>query len=423
MDKALSSLRKKKHALFALNFLNHVHSFIKEHGLINSQKKIAISVSGGVDSQVLAHVLCELNYNVELIHFNHGTRKFENHAEEALVRAYAKSSGVPLHVFPLNFSLSDKNFEMQARNARQSVYQDFIKKGYWVYTAHHIDDSFEWSLMQSFKQSSLMSSIGMPIFNNGLVKPFMCVTKKQIYRFAKACQLSWLEDSSNSNNDFERNFLRTHITKVILKKYPQALAHYVSRSNQLIAKNSSTDLLLKKEAGGVVIVAKNLELHKEAIKKVLYELSNKDRGEVDHEINKLIRSQKEIMSDNKNFPFKGPMNFSGGVSAFLIKDHLMMMDKNQLNFYLEYDQHLKDIVSKSPQIPKCFIISEFPYLIISIGKTLNKSSKFIHPLLPVTTLWLKNQGISYSFAPVMGVSDRQLIAFDAVILDSSKLGK
>jgi hypothetical protein len=99
------------------------------------------------------------------------------------------------------------------------------------------------------------------------------------------------------------------------------------------------------------------------------------------------------------------------------------MNSEQLNFYQQLDEKLQKYLSGKPQIPERVVISGFPYLIVSLRKTLNKSSKFIHPLLPVTTLWLKKHSISYSYTPVMGESDRQLLAFDAVILDSSKLGK
>jgi tRNA(Ile)-lysidine synthase len=431
MDKINPALRKKKHALFCLNFLNHVYAFINQHGLSHPHRKMAVSVSAGVDSMALANILYDLKFDIELIHFNHGTRVEENKREEEMVQSFALQKNLKVHIFSLNLSLKDNNFEKNARQLRQKIYRDFIEKNYWVYTAHHIDDSFEWSLMQSFKQSSIESALGIPVFNNGLVKPFMCVTKKQIKRFARAKGLKWLEDSSNENDMFERNFLRQHITKTIYKKYPQVLAHYVSRNNQLVnelklQKDNCTDALynivIKKEAGGIVLVTNNLGQHKAEIKKNLYQLSTKNRGEIDQEINKLIKVQQEILSNSKSLPFKGPMNFSGGVSFYLMKDHLLMMSKQHRDFYMRLDQQLQKKLESLSQIPHRVLLSEYPYLFVSFRKKLIKSSKFIHPLLPITSLWLKNQSISYSFTPVMCVSDRQLLAFDALILDSSIVG-
>jgi tRNA(Ile)-lysidine synthase len=414
---------KKKHGLFCLNFRKHLESFISDHGLVRADRKMIVSVSGGVDSLALADVLHALKFDLELLHFNHGTRGEENAQEEILVRAFAQERSLKIRVVRLNFSLTQNNFEKQSRLARQKIYREFINQGYWVYTAHHIDDSFEWSLMQSFKQSSLKSALGIPVFNNGIARPFMCVTKKQIKRYARARKISWLEDSSNNDDHFERNFLRQHITKGIYERYPSVLAHYVSRSNQMIAnEKKSSDFIVKKEAGGIVITSKNLKFHKEELKYHLYSLSKKSRGEVDQEINKLIKSQEEIFKNPASFPFKGPMNFSGGVSLYVMKDKIFLTSETQRKFYQAYDEVLKEKLEKMAQIPERVIISEFPYLVISSGKRPIKSSKYIHPLLSVTCLWLKNKGISYSFNPLINSSNRQSLAFDAVILDSSVLG-
>jgi tRNA(Ile)-lysidine synthase len=429
MTKATYLAYSQKKSSFCHNFERHVRMFIEEHRLMAKEKKLLISVSGGVDSLVLAEVLHNLNYPIELLHFNHGTRPSENSREEKLVCEFAKKRSLICHVIQLKMNLSEKNFEKKARIKRQKFYRDFIAKNYWVYTAHHIDDSFEWSLMQSFKQSSVKSALGIPVFNKGIVRPFMCVTKKHIMQYAQKRKLKWLEDSSNQNDKFERNFLRLHVTKSIFKKYPKALAHYVSRSNQLAFMHNlhthsseSKALVQLESSGGILMVSKNFSEHKEEIKKCIYRLSEKSRGEIDHELDKLIKASDEILKDPKSFPFKGPMNFSGGVTIFLMRDHLFISNQKQLEFYREFDHRLKNYLQEKTQIPFSGMMFEFPHLSVNFRRKLNKSSKFIHPLLPVTCLWLKNHSISYSFTPVMSEIDRQLLANDAVILDSSVMG-
>lgn len=429
MDQPISSDRKKKHQLFCHNFQEHVHSFMSEHALIGQNKKMAISVSGGVDSLALMDVLSALGMDFELIHFNHGTRKAENKKEEELLVKLSQKRGVKLNTIHFNFSLEEKNFEKVAREARQKIYKEFIQKGFWVYTAHHIDDSFEWSLMQSFKQSGLSSTLGIPVFNKGLVRPFMCVTKKQILRYARARALEWLEDASNQNDKFERNFLRLHVTQVILKRYKKALSHYVSRSNQLAlmqnlhvhSSQSKVDIRTE-DSGAILMVSKNFKEHKDEIKKCIYKFSTSNRGEIDGELDKLIKAHDEMKKNPASFPFKGPMNFSGGVTLYLMKDHLLIAGQKQLDFYLDYDLKLKDYLKNRAQIPQGLVMINFPQLGISFRKRLIKSSKYIHPLLPVTSKWLKNNSISYGFTPLMSKIDRQKLANDAVILDSSVMG-
>lgn len=421
MDHTDFPKHKKRHELFCHNFIQHISSFMKLHDLINPKMKIILSVSGGVDSMVLVDVFKRMNLDFEILHFNHGTRVDENAREEELVRSLASSLNTPFNLHTLNLSLNDKNFESAARARRQEVYKEYLQQNCWIYTAHHIDDSFEWSLMQSFKQSSMEASVGIPVKASGIIRPFMCVTKKQLKRFARAAHLKWMEDSSNSNEKFERNFLRLNITNIVLEKYPQALAHYVSRSNEIVLKKTS-DFKIVKGRDFILIDSTQLREHKNEIKKLLFTLSNKDRGEIDSELNKLFSAQELMQKDSASFPFKGPMNFSGGVTLYLIKNQLCMMNKKRLDFYKSYDEGLKNKLETLAQIPQTLKISEFPYLQFSIGKKLQKSSKYIHPLLPVTCLWLKNQNISYSYAQLTGVSDRQMLAYDALILDSSILG-
>ena len=326
-------------------------------------------------------------------------------------------------------SVDQKNFEETARKKRREIYHEFIKNNYWVYTAHHIDDSFEWTMMQSFKQSSLKSSLGIPLFNSGIVRPFMCVTKKQLMRYAHASRFKWLEDSSNQNDKFERNYLRMHFTRDILERYPKSLRHYVSRQNFLAKMQNlhrtkcDSDLVTTiDESGSVIFISDHLENYKSEIKNMIHEKSVSSRGEIDVELEKLLSAHKSIMNDPKSFPFKGPVNFSGGVKGFLIKDTLLIAGQSDLNFYESLDIKLQNFLAVLPQIPAHCLSLSFPQLIISGTKNLRKNSKFIHPLLPKTCEWLKQNGIPYAFAPLMKKKDRQILVHDAVILDSSLMG-
>ncbi|MBC7427849.1 MAG: tRNA lysidine(34) synthetase TilS [Bacteriovorax sp.] len=425
----MNDLRLKKHHLFCLNFKEHVRTFIKEYDLIHPNKKIILSVSGGVDSLAMADIFGSFGEYFEILHFNHGTRPKENLEEEKLVMDLGEKLGVKVNVFRFEFSLNQKNFEKTARFKRNQIYSQFINDNAWVYTAHHIDDSFEWTMMQSFKQSSLRPTLGIPVFNNGLVRPFMCVTKKQIRRYAHARKLDWMEDSSNQNDRFERNYLRMHVTKDILKRYPKMLRHYVSRQNQLAqmqylhrTKRVSDLTIIKEESGSVILISDHLENHKTEIKNIIHQKSESSRGEIDVELEKLLSAHKIIMSDQKSFPFKGPMNFSGGVQAYLIKNTLLLTNNQDLSFYKTLDHRLQKFLAISPQIPSgCFSLP-FPQIVISGTIKLKKASKYIHPLLPATCSFLKNNGISYVFAPLISIKDRQMLVHDAVILDSSVLG-
>lgn len=377
-------------------FESYVFSFMEEMRLISSFKKGIVAVSGGLDSMALLTILAKYKtLSIEALHINHGTRP-ENKREENLVLSLCQKLNIKCHVINLKMDLSKNNFENSARLERQKIFKKFIKKSYWVYTAHHLDDSFEWSLMQSLKQSSIKSTLGIPVFNNGLARPFLSVTKNQIYNYARATNLIWLEDQSNKNLKFERNAMRRLIILKIKKRYPSYLRHYVSRQNQLAhllnvhRLNFAPELkIISETSHSVEMHAKDFRFHKEKIREYLHKFSLKKRGEIEKELEKLI----ECHRNNKKSKMHGPFSFSGGVKAYLLQDHLFICHQSHLDFY----QKLDLFFSQNPaQIQRAF----FPHLIILDKKNVKYKSKLVHPLLPKTAQILKEQNIPYTFLPL-----------------------
>ena len=411
--------------------------------LINKEKSVIVAVSGGVDSIALLYVLADIfKGKIRALHINHGTRT-ENLEEEQLVIRHCEFLGVEVDIIKFSLKLEQSNFEAVARNLRASVYKQYIQKKYWVYTAHHLDDSFEWSLIQSFKQSSLSSTLGIPVFNRGLVRPFMCVSKNQLRAYAKNLFLTWAEDSTNRDIRFERNFFRASLTLTINNRYPQYLRHYVARQNQLALqlnlhrslfikthKISNSKLHEKRETSGAVVLrTRDLIFHKSHIKEWIHFFSKTHRGEIDREVDKLILAHKKITDDPKALKMKGPLCFSGGVKVFILDDSLLISNDLHLSFYHNCDNALLDLLQTPQGVAqinhghnkdsnKVF----FPYLCLLSAQDRKKSSKLVHPLLPKSTQWLKDRKIPYSFYPLLSRKGRQKLLHSAVILDSSLLG-
>lgn len=410
--------------------------------LINDNKSALVAVSGGVDSIALMYILADLfKGHLRVLHINHGTR-VENINEERLVLKHAELLGLEIDIVKFTLNMTQNNFEAVARNLRAETYKQYIQKNYWVYTAHHLDDSFEWSMIQSFRQSSLASTLGIPVFNRGMIRPFMCVSKRQIRLYAKTLGLTWAEDSSNRDIRFERNFFRAALTETIHKRYPQYLCHYVARQNQLarelnlhrahfLNKNHAKKSRLqeKREPSGVVVLkSRDFSFHKNHIKEWIHFFSRTHRGEIDHELDKLICAHQKIVEDTKTLKMKGPMQFSGGVKIFILADYLLVCNELHMDYYKLCDELLLKLLQNAPiaQIMKIRSKNKnnlfYPYLCIFDKKDRIKSSKLIHPLLPKSTSWLKNEGIPYSFYPLLLKKDREKLLHTALILDSSMLG-
>lgn len=430
----------------AKQFVKHVQLFMEGMQLINNEKSQLVAVSGGVDSIALMYVLADIfKGQLRVLHINHGTRR-ENEDEENLVIKHCQVLGLEVDIVKFTLHLEQNNFEAVARNLRAEVYKQYIQKNYWVHTAHHLDDSFEWSMIQSFKQSSLKSTLGIPVFNRGLVRPFMCASKEQIISYAKSLGLTWALDSSNRDIRFERNFFRATLTQTIHKRYPQYLYHYVARQNQLALQlNLHRSLFLKKTtalkfeihekreaSGAVVLRSRDFSFHKSQIKEWIHFFSKTHRGEIDREVDKLIACHKKMAEDATALKMKGPQSFSGGVKIFILGDYLLICNDLHLAYYHQCDELLLQLLEHSENISQ---ITEsplkntkkafYPYLCFLSTKDSTKSSKLSHPLLPKSIQWLKEHKIPYGFYPLLSKKvrkTREKLIHTAVILDSSVLG-
>ncbi len=424
-------------------FTAHVHKFMDSMQLTNPHKLVLVAVSGGVDSLALMYALASiLKGKLRVLHINHGTR-LENASEEKLVLEHAKILGLEVDVVKFTLKLGQTNFEAVARNLRAEVYKQYLQKNYWVYTAHHLDDSFEWSMIQSFKQSSLLSTLGIPVFNRGLVRPFMCVSKDHITRYANALKLLWAQDPSNKDIRFERNFFRAALTETIHKRYPQYLRHYVSRHTELalklnkhrslslnnIPKENPTLIESREASGAIVLKSTDFSFHKDEIKEWIHFFSKTHRGEIDREVDKLIVAHKDIKNDPRAPKIKGPLSFSGGVKIYILDNFLLITNDLHLDYYrkcdellLLYLEHKGNATQITASVSKNSQKRFFPYLTVLNSADKGKSSRLVHPLMPKSTQWLKEHHIPYSFYPLLLKKSRQKERLRAVILDSSILG-
>ena len=225
---------------FTDRFLSHVKRFIETHSIFDTQEDLYVACSGGMDSMVLLHVLIQLksfgySNEVKCIHINHGTRKSQIN-DEKLVKKFCHEHGIELDLYHLTSLTGEGNFEERARIARYKCFKKSLEssdKNSKLLLAHHIDDSFEWTLLQNLRSSQLKSSLGIPVINGNKRRPLMCVTRKQIERYARYYNIPYINDPTNTDVKYERNFLRHQITTLFKKRHPQFLKHYVHRHNEL----------------------------------------------------------------------------------------------------------------------------------------------------------------------------------------------
>jgi bifunctional protein TilS/HprT len=215
---------------------------------------LIVSVSGGVDSMVLLTLLCETNYKLIVVHFNHLKRE-ESVIEKDLVESFCKERNLPFYYYTID--VAEGNFHHQAHQLRKHYLKEVAKlhETPYILTAHHMDDLFENILIKLTRGSNLLGYAGMQqIHSKGkytYVKPLLYVKKLEIVEYALKFKIPYLDDSSNEDNYYLRNRYR-HALVPIMKQENDALLEqakqfHLQLSNAFYFIRETTKSLLKNE--------------------------------------------------------------------------------------------------------------------------------------------------------------------------------
>ncbi|MBP06163.1 MAG: tRNA lysidine(34) synthetase TilS [Chloroflexi bacterium] len=193
----------------------------------NSQAtRYVVAYSGGMDSTALLYALSRIESNIPIIaiHINHGINKdsdiWENHCREN-----ALSYGVKFESFKIDLNYkSNKESEAVLRELRYKIFQNFVIKGDWLLTAHHQSDQTETLMLNLFRGSGISGlaaiNTSRKFFLGTLVRPLLEISRTYIKEYAVENDLSWLDDPSNNNNNFDRNYLRNEIIPQLEDRWP-----------------------------------------------------------------------------------------------------------------------------------------------------------------------------------------------------------
>jgi len=200
-----------------------------------------VGYSGGMDSTVLLYALksIESDIPIEAVHINHQVNDRSNEWENFCCKNAARL-GVNYSAYKVNIDfLSGKGAEGSMREARYSVFNDFMKKDDWLLTAHHLNDQTETLLLNLFRGSGPDGLSGINIirsFSRGkLVRPLLNIDQKHLKAYAKEKNLNWIDDSSNNDNNLDRNYLRNRIIPKIESRWTslnKRLAKVTQLSNE-----------------------------------------------------------------------------------------------------------------------------------------------------------------------------------------------
>lgn len=230
-------------------------AFLKENLTQYLDAKVLwVAYSGGCDSHVLLHSLVSLrsdstsNFNAEIkaVHINHGLSPFANEWEEHC-HLICDQLSVPYTSISVNAKNKNASPEEAARHARYTAWRKLLKKDEVLLLAHHQDDQAETVLIQLLRGSGVKGLAAMPAqqnFSQGLLcRPMLNFLRQEIVSYAVEHNLNWIDDPSNFDTDFDRNFLRHDVIPLLETRWP-SLKKTLSRtaSHQADASQLLTEL-------------------------------------------------------------------------------------------------------------------------------------------------------------------------------------
>lgn len=182
--------------------------------------RLVVGLSGGIDSIALLHVVKGLTDSVSAVHVHHGLSANADHWE-AFCRERCAAWAVPLQVARVEVERdSVDGLEAAARRARHEVFARTDTE--WILLAHHRGDRAETLLFNLLRGAGVRGAGAMPERSGRLLRPLLQVGRGDIAEYAGTQGLTWVDDHSNADTRFSRNFLRGEILPAIRCRFPAA---------------------------------------------------------------------------------------------------------------------------------------------------------------------------------------------------------
>jgi len=221
-----------------------------------------LAYSGGVDSQVLLHLLHQIQQQPALhagFPFNFSA-VYIDHQLQTESSAWAQHCAQQCTALDIRFQSiavdaranAGESPEAAARVARYGAFKKIIQPGMCLLTAQHQDDQAETVLIQLLRGAGAAGLSAMPEcseFGEGRhCRPLLSTSQQAIHDYAQQHQLKWVEDPSNQLSHYDRNFLRQNIMPVLQQRWPalnktlSRFARQQAENNELLQQLASIDL-------------------------------------------------------------------------------------------------------------------------------------------------------------------------------------
>lgn len=251
---------------------NKLCALSAEYDMLPAGAVVLCAVSGGMDSMCLLHLLHamapECGFAVRAAHFNHRLRGGESLRDERFVQAWCAERGIPLTCgsgdVRAEAARTGRGIEETARALRYAFLEQTARacNAARIATAHTADDNAETMLLHLVRGSGLQGLTGIPPRRGNVVRPLLTVTRAEIEEYCSAHGVPHVEDSTNGDEHYTRNFLRRRVMPLLGQMNPRAVENLSAAAGRLRADNDYLNAraaeiaaLGRRTSDGVVIEA------------------------------------------------------------------------------------------------------------------------------------------------------------------------
>lgn len=230
--------------------LNKIKDYIRKHKLLNDNDLYIVALSGGADSVALLLLLDEMGYNIHAAHCNFHLRGEESDRDELFCESLCQQKSIPfhrIHFDTLTYAETHKvSVEMAARELRYHYFEELRSDigATGVCVAHHQDDSVETVLLNLIRGTGLRGLTGIQCRNGHILRPLLCVSRKEIESYLQTKDQSYVIDSTNLEDDMLRNKVRLRVIPLLQELNPAVTENILRTSENLTEAQGILDSIV-----------------------------------------------------------------------------------------------------------------------------------------------------------------------------------
>lgn len=317
--------------------IERVKKYIRENQMLKAGDIVAAGVSGGADSIAMLHILKsiqeEFGFFLEAVHVHHGIRGDEADRDENLVKKICQEWKIPFqsYHYPVpelsrKWRLGEEEtgrivrkqaFAKEKQRIAFSEFPEENERRFCVALAHNRNDLAETMLHHLARGTGLRGLSGIHPCSDGIIRPVLCLERREIVYYLEENEISYITDSSNLSDGYTRNRIRHHVLEELKTEVnPQAVRHMAQLSEELEEAREVLDRLAEKERkryvkedadGAILLEALKKEpdlISRQIIHTLLKEISGKQKNFTRIHIEAVQQLWKQKVGARRDLPYE-----------------------------------------------------------------------------------------------------------------------